>query len=305
MQRLNIRQYIKKYREDNKDKKIHIIERGPTGANGKLWEFRLKRYGIPVYSKDVSHFMLIGWLLRENCLPDHAWLIPKYQVCNKDSIYITNKTKYLLKFREFEITDILFNKTIEYDEKDTLKHYKTLAKKDGFDNIKDWDKWKSEISSNSLPENKYCSTYLGKIGENISDPILIELFRGIERKIPLHGGRYDRIVNGGHKIDIKVRCLRTKDNGWTGWEFEIDHNDKTDYFLLIGIDNETDNNLMHIWLFYKNDIIRDYKFHNRTSFGITNKSRYLLDLQRYEITDKLKDIKEYRKKFKEYNRKEK
>lgn len=100
-------------------------------------------------------------------------------------------------------------------------------------------------------------------------------------------------------IDIKVRSLRYIDNNrWIGFDFEIDNNGKTDYFLLIGIDNLIDKNLMYIWLIHKDDIIREEKFYMRTNFKMTNKKKYLLELQKYEVNNKLKGIKEYREKFK-------
>lgn len=299
---IDLRRAIQKFKDENKDKKIHIIEKGlitNSGIKDRLWEFRLKRYGVPVYDCNTTHFMLIGWRYRNDHLPEHIWLVPICLYRSKNSIFITNDTKYLLLFKKFEITYNILNKKVKYDETGTIKHYLELAKKDGFDDIKEWSKWKDDINSKLLPENKSCTKYIGKIGENVSDLILIELFGELERNIPLHGERYDRIVKGGHKIDVKVRCLRYKENhGWIGWSFEIDNNNKTDYFLLIGIDNLIDKNLMYIWLIHKDEIIRGHKFHERTSFNITNKRIYILELQRYEITNKLKNIKMYRDMFK-------
>lgn len=65
----------------------------------------------------------------------------------------------MLPFKKFEITDKIFNKKIKYDETGTIKHYLELAKKDGFDNIKEWSKWKDEINAKLLPRNKDCTTY--------------------------------------------------------------------------------------------------------------------------------------------------
>lgn len=299
---IDVRQAIQKFKGENKDKKIHTIEKGlitNSGIKDRLWEFRLKKHSIPVYDCNTTHFILIGWRSRNDHLPEHTWLVPAGLYMNKNSIFITNDTKHLLLFKKFEITEEIIGKKIEYDETGTIKYYQELANKDGFDNIKEWLKWKDETNYKLLPDNYSCSTYLGKIGENISDLMLTELFGSIERKIPLHGGGYDRIVKGGHKIDIKVRCLRHKKNhGWIGYSFEIDHNDNADYFLLIGIDNLIDKKLMYIWLIHRDDIVRGRKFYRRASFNITNKENYLHELQKYDVSNKLKGIKEYRDKFK-------
>lgn len=285
----NVEYIIRKFKNENKDKKIYAIIR--RTSNQSAWEFRLKRNGIFIFDNNTTHLMLVGLSSIENKLPDHVWLIPIDKCENKNSIIITDNTKQLLIFREFEITEKLFNKKIEYDEKGTTKYYQELAKKDGFDNIKEWFKWKDETVGKSLPENTNCTAHIGTAGENTSDQMLIELFGGLERNIPLYGNGYDRIVKGGFKVDIKVRSLRYKENhGWIGFSFEIDYNKKTDYFLLIGIDNLIDRNIMYIWLIHKDEIIRGKKFYSRVSFNITNKENYISKLQKYEVKNRLKTV---------------
>lgn len=192
------------------------------------------------------------------------------------------------------------NQTIKNANCNSIKEYKDkLAQEKGY---KDWNeqrklkRWNEgenvpiELSTDSV---SYKGVYLGE--DNISDPILIELFGCIEKKMPYGNPGYDRIVKGGYKIDSKLRTLLEDwKNDSYRWKYYIDHNNKTDYFLLIALDSEG-KNVLHVWLIYKSEIIREEKFYKRGSIGITNSHNRLLEFKKYEITDKLNCLREINK----------
>lgn len=95
-----------------------------------------------------------------------------------------------------------------------------------------------------------------------------------------------------YSIDSKSGCLQYhRYDGWSGWGFEVDYNNITDYFILSGWKDIESPEPMYVWLIHRDEIIRGKKFWERN--GITNKIRYMLYLKKYEIenykigTDKL------------------
>lgn len=101
-----------------------------------------------------------------------------------------------------------------------------------------------------------------------------------------------------YKIQLKLRCLRrrksnTIDIGYNEWwDFtHIDYNNKPDFFILCGYNNRYGDPL-HIWIFHKDDIIRGDKFWRRDSLTITNKIKYINELQEYELKHFLSKLKE-------------
>ena len=109
---------VKKYIEENSNKRIYVIEKYLTDENTK-WEFRLKQNNVPNYGTDASHFMLIGWKSRGDAEPEHVWLVPidttiRGEFCYiKQSITIRNNPGQLLNFKKFEITDSLLKRDIQ------------------------------------------------------------------------------------------------------------------------------------------------------------------------------------------------
>lgn len=71
---------------------------------------------------------------------------------------------------------------------------------------------------------------------------------------------YDFICNHGKKIDVKSSCI-LKNN--QGWNFNINKNTITDYFLCIAFDNRHDLNPLHVWMMPSD------KVKTKTSIGIS------------------------------------
>ena len=122
-----------------------------------------------------------------------------------------------------------------------------------------------------MSENVDCAHYLGTyIAERKYGRIILpEIFGNIEREMPYGNPKYDFVVTGNIKIDIKSCCLR-KLKGWIGWEPHIRFNNVTDYFVILAFDDRENLNLIHVWLIGKDEIIRCYKYHMRDSIKITN-----------------------------------
>lgn len=117
---------------------------------------------------------------------------------------------------------------------------------------------------------------------------------------------YDRIVKGGYKTDVKSAKMRSDH-----WQFRIDNNDNTDYFLLLAFDE--DLRLVHSWLIWKNEMtrkiaggcgksVRTEKFYMRESINIYNNLESSMSFKYFEKYDwigKLKCIKDVQDKLKE------
>lgn len=195
------------------------------------------------------------------------------------------------------------------------------AKKDGFDDIEEWKKWKANKIKNltedpdyrnklaqklgykdhaerckeknwdkgkysPMSEREDCPQYFGiYIGENY----VSKLFEDI-KKMPYGNPGYDWICKKGYKIDHKSRCIYYS-NGSPQWVYFIDYNNIADYFILSAWDNRDSLNPLHVWMFHKDDIIRGRKFWKRITLAISNKPKYILEFKKYEIADKLEKLK--------------
>lgn len=108
-----------------------------------------------------------------------------------------------------------------------------------------------------------------------------------------------------YRIQHKARCIRydTNSDEWSGWHYSISdrngYNNNTDYFILSAWDDRDNLNILHIWIFYKNDMVRGEKFWKRKGFVITNTPKKLKEFQNYELTDELAILRELYKKLKE------
>lgn len=91
-----------------------------------------------------------------------------------------------------------------------------------------------------MSKNKECSLWLGV---HIGEPVLVGLFKNVER-MPMNNPGYDLICGNGKKIDVKISCARKKG----GWAFSIKHNTTADYFLCMAFDTRKDLNPLYIWL---------------------------------------------------------
>ncbi len=176
------------------------------------------------------------------------------------------------------------------------KWAKNLGYKDYKEYIREYVKrrnWEKGYSS-PMSENERCSSYLGvHIIERIVGRIILPIiFGGIKKEMPSNHPGYEFIVKGEYKVDCKGSTLvyfRDQLN------FDISHNDVADYFLCVAIDNIEDLNVLYVWIFKKDDIIRGRKFYQIDNFSIINRKEYLSEFSLYDVTDKLGDLKEFNK----------
>lgn len=224
----------------------------------------------------------------------HQWN-PREQ--NKIPIYCPNPLCHSFKWNSNIKTTWRdhTNQTIKNANCNSLGEYKDkLAQEKGYKDwneqrkIKRWDEGKNVPVEFSTDSASYKGIHLGE--EIITDPILIEIFGDIEKKMSYGNSGYDRVVKGGYKIDSKLRVLI---NDWAhhsyGWKYYIDYNKIADYFLLIGLDADG-KRIVHIWLIHKNEMIREERFYKRGSIRISNSPNRLLEFQKYEITGRLNCI---------------
>lgn len=139
-----------------------------------------------------------------------------------------------------------------------------------------------------MSENDECSSYFGVY---IAENYISKLFE--DAVVTPYGTiGYDWICKKGKKIELKSRCLQQQGKR-IGWNFTgIDYNDIADYFILSGWDNRESLQPLYVWMFHSKDIIRGKEFWNRESFYITARPQYIAEFKRYELKDKLGQLKE-------------
>lgn len=177
----------------------------------------------------------------------------------------------------------------------TIKEYRDKKAIDaGFiDNADKIRNWRHE-TGRQIPMivKRDCSSYIGIIiGENIAYPILIEIFGGVDEKMPYGYPGYDLVVRGGYKIDVKTATLNNKNQ----WVFSIWNNNMADYFLLLSFDNRECLNLLRILLIIKDESIRGEPFWKRESITITNNAKSMLEFQKNDWINRLKCLDETKK----------
>lgn len=92
--------------------------------------------------------------------------------------------------------------------------------------------------------------------------------------------------NKKYNIQHMARCLRYRQNRTPNWNYYVNYNDKVDYFILSAWDDKDDLNILHVWIFHKDDIIGDKKFWKRENFTITNLVTKLKEFDKYELEKK-------------------
>jgi|CXWL01.1.fsa_nt_gi hypothetical protein len=98
-------------------------------------------------------------------------------------------------------------------------------------------------------------------------------------------------INKEYSIQLKLRCLADTWMGSIGWSFgRLCYNNVPDYFILCGWNYNREEGPLHIWLFHKDEIIRGKKFWIRNVLWITNKPRYLIEFNKYELRDELEKL---------------
>jgi len=194
------------------------------------------------------------------------------------------------KVEEFKIRQDFLRSKIHLDE---------LARKRGYDDNAHYDRervkrWQHNTGiCKSREENWACSQYIGiHIGENkIGNKIIPVLLEEIERHVQTSVYKFDFLLKSGIKVDIKTRVLSYRDKR-VYWNFPIRHNNVPDYFILIGLDDIDNQNIIHVWLFKRNDLIRNREFWDREDFTITNREYHLSKLMRFDVTKKLGNLKD-------------
>ena len=173
-----------------------------------------------------------------------------------------------------------------------------LVKIRGFKDFNEYKRNKNHESgrSQSMSENKECSSYLGvNIGEKYLSKIWDKLIR-----MPYGNKGFDWLCGKGLKIQGKTACISNSkiistngcENHYDVFNFDINKNKIADYFLLLAFDNRIDLNPLHIWLIKGTEIIGNRKFNDKQTFKIFNTKKSLSKYKKYELTDKLEHLKE-------------
>lgn len=125
--------------------------------------------------------------------------------------------------------------------------------------------------SHPMNKNRGCSSFLGI---HVAEEVLAGLFEHVE-KAPMNNPGWDFICGKKKRIDCKSSCLR-QDSRTILWGFEINKNDKCDYFLCIAFDDRENLNPLHVWLI-PGDVIN-----HLVCLSITDSSKSLYKWKKYE-----------------------
>lgn len=227
---------------------------------------------------------------------------------------LPNPTDLFNKEREKVIKNAKCKNRKEYRDKCAQKRgYKDRAECDKVEYF--WNK------GFHLPEefNESCSSHFGKL---IGEKLLFKRFleENIFEYVKWLGGEQDKGIdficknpkqefikkyphlrlerNTEYKIQLKMRCI-LNDSMTPRWKFAVLYNNIIDFFILCGCDNREELNILHVWIFHKNDIIRYKKFWRRESISISNSQMLLSEFQDYELTDELVILKKLCEELKE------
>lgn len=252
---------------------------------------------------------------------------------------LPNPTDIMRKEREITTKNAGFDSTKKYvdnlcqkrgfkDKVDLNKAMRNIWAQDaGYDNDaerqreRDWNSGKSSPKS----ENNDCSSWLGKwLGEEL----LFERFlrENIFEYVKWIGGERDsgidfkcinpiqefidkhpnfKLKRGyEYKIQLRLKCL-TYTRKSPFWNFPVNHGNIADYYMLCGLDNRDDLNLLILLMIHKDEMIRKGKgykeeFWNRQSFTVTNDPYYIArsELNKFLLNDELNKLKIIQKEIK-------
>lgn len=247
----------------------------------------------------VSGFEYNNWLI--NLIEE------KKKEKKENEWYKKLENKYGKEFVQWGMENKIRKCVLSNGCKTETEYKNILAKKRGYN---DNAELRKEIYYNngtrSPPsENEYCSDFLGKyIGEELFKQFLEKVMFEFVNKIgkgsgdkgidflctyPMQGfiDIYNHLkleMDKEYRIQLKIRCLTYRDKR-IYWNFRIDYNKNADLFILCGFDNRKELNILHIWIFKKDDIIRGEKFWKRDGLYINNRSEYLAEFEKYELKD--------------------
>lgn len=135
---------------------------------------------------------------------------------------------------------------------------------------------------NPLTENRSTKNFIGYIAECGMSKIFDNVMR-----MPHSNPGYDFICSKGQKIDVKGAIL----NQHNQFSFHIRHNHIADYFLLIGFNDILELEPLLILLIKSGEIIQELSVNDRHMLHIPNTDRYIEELKKYELSDKLEKLK--------------
>lgn len=104
--------------------------------------------------------------------------------------------------------------------------------------------------------------------------------------------------NKNYKIQLKMRCI-LNDSVTPRLKFAIGYDNTADYYILCGCNTREELNILHIWIFCRDETIREKKFWRRESLSISNKPEFLREFQNNELTDELPILKKLCEELKE------
>lgn len=271
-------------------------------------------YKRPVHKKnDIG---TIGWLRQK--LADKG--VDTKNLNYNDLICLGQENKIFKSF--IEVDRKRTKKIIDNAECRNISEYlDKCAQRRGFENNTDGVRqWRHNTGRNlAMSNNPDCPSYLGiNFGERPIEKFLLIYFEHV-RMTDYHDGGIDFVCvdpmqglidkypklklerNKEYHIQLKTKCLRLRRKGRFGWDFVISYNNKSDYFILLGLDSKDNLNPLHIWMFHKDDIVREEIFWRRNSITITNTEEKLKEFDMHELIDELDILKEIIERLKEKN----
>lgn len=227
--------------------------------------------------------------------------------CNIDKKYLNYGCKNSTEYYNKRIQKLGFKDRLDYENRCSQR----LGYKDRNERYR--EKCYNKGIFGPMSENEGCADYFGKyIGEELFKRFLSTIFEHVEHMNYKNKGFdficknprqefiniYQHLMlerNKEYRIQLKMKCLVDQGRYWKFW---IEHNNIIDYFILVGWDNREYLNILHIWIFHKDNIVKEEKFWKRDSVTITNKPEYLAKFGEYKLKNE-KVPKELLQKLKE------
>lgn len=240
--------------------------------------------------------------------------IDKWLEWKRDPLNVLKK-KYGEEFADWarKNKDKVPNKWISAGCKTDIEYRNRRARDEGFEDNAEKQRERVHERGIKIPIefNEDCSSHIGcLIGEDrIGRPILGMIFEEVEKKKYANPGyefvcknpmkefldRYPQLedkLGRGREYNIDIKTVHLSWAYWRAyWRYNINYNNATDYFMLIGL--EEDDMPQFILFIHKNDMIRDRKLWERKCIYITK--RHLSDdheFDKHELIYELERLKE-------------
>lgn len=207
-------------------------------------------------------------------------------------------------------TDVEKKRVNEMAKRFGFKDYNEYIRKERNEYKRNWKRqyrWNKGISE-PMEFNESCPSYFGvSFGEELFRRFLLTIFEHVKKTGYIDKGidfickspKYEFVDkhlqfklerDKEYSMQLKVRRLQSVSMGNDNFHFPINYNHIPDYFILVGFNNREDLNPAHIWLIYKDDIIRGRKFWRRNSFSVVNVPQHIIEFEKYELKDELEII---------------